>query len=107
MPSRSVSRPPLRNPWTRLDRVYQACRQKEEAAYNGWLQRLTDEELDELIRVWEIRAAVAEGLLPDDVWTQGQGRRWKAATEKGTQWGNEQEDWQGTQQNTGKQDADE
>ena len=87
MPSRSVSRPPLRNPWTRLDRVYQACRQKEEAAYNGWLQSLTDEELDELIRVWEIRVAVDAGLLPDDAWTQDQGRQWTAAMEKATPWG--------------------
>ena len=90
MPSRSVSRPPLRNPWTRLDRVYRACRQKEEAAYNGWLQRLTDEELDELIRVWEIRVAVDAGLLPDDAWTQNQGRRWTEAMEKATQWGGEE-----------------
>ena len=85
MPSRSLSSPPLRNPWTRLDRVYRACRQKEEAAYNGWLQRLTDEELDELIRVWEIRVAVDAGLLPDDAWTQNQGRRWTEAMEKATQ----------------------
>ena len=56
-----------------LARVWRACQQKEEAACNGWLRSWTDEELDELIRVWEIRAAIAEGLLPDDAWTQAQG----------------------------------
>ena len=63
--------PPRRNQWTRLDRLRRACRQKEEARWSGWLQSLTDAELEDLIRLGEIREAAAEGLLTDDAWTQG------------------------------------
>lgn len=86
MPSRSLSNPPLRNQWTRLDRVWQACQQKQEASYAGWLRGLTDEELDDLIRAGDICRAVSEGLLPQDAWTEQQSDLWTEAMNRAKAW---------------------
>lgn len=72
-----------RSRWTRLGRVYQACQAQEEAAYNKWLRGLTDEELEELVRLGNVCEAVAEGLLPDDAWTQQQARLFTEAVNRG------------------------
>ena len=85
MPSRSLSSPPLRNPWTRLARVSRACQALEEAALNEWLRTRTVAELDDLGRLGEVCKAVNEGLLPDDAWTQEQGGLWTEAMSKARQ----------------------
>ncbi len=60
---------------TRLHRLSQAAQAKTEKEveraehrYSEWLRSLTDEELDEELRLAELRQSIENGLVPESAW---------------------------------------